>query len=245
MNWPARVRHETTSLPKVVVRRHAAPFWLRLQTRRAARGLRARVLVGALLGGLELCLACHSPVSVTPDTYELPPPDLSVDPASLRPGAPVYRCGRWVGLAPPRSRRMLLDVHFGRRGPEDPIDRPLEEHLRAIESVGGKALFSFAFPAVRARIDAGRVPALLAHWPFISVYDVPDARRYDWLVSIGYSMPLQPSDSSLIVALGGSVVLRIDRFNFLGAYVPNASIAQLRTNARVSYVESSGEVCRA
>lgn len=84
--------------------------------------------------------------------YELPPPDESLDPAALRVGEVLYACNGWAPGEQPDSAQILVDLFFGRRGPQDPTDRPRSESLDAARAVGGRIVFVFAFPAARVRI---------------------------------------------------------------------------------------------
>lgn len=135
----------------------------------------------------------------------LPPPDTTLDPGALRVGAVVFACGRWIKKPwerwsiKPWEPQAIVDIFFGRRGPEDPPDRPLAEHLLSITNGGGTVCHQFNFPAVRARINVDRVRKLRVS----SVHEVPDLRRYDWNVIVGYRRPLQDADSVQFVDLWG------------------------------------------
>lgn len=171
----------------------------------------------------------------------LPPPDTTLDPSALRVGAVIFACGRWVESKKPSEPQAIVDIFFGRRGPEDPPDRPLAEHLFSITNRGGTVCHQFNFPAVRARIDVDRVPELGAN----EVYEVPDLRRYDWNVTVGYRRPLQDADSVQFVDLGGEVRSRSDFINALSGALPDRSIPVLRNMEAVEYVEAQGVYCLA
>ena len=176
--------------------------------------------------------------------YRLPEPDPSRDPANLRMGQVLYRCEQWI-LPQPDEERVVVDVFFGRRGPEDPGDRPLGEHLETIRDAGGEPLASFNFPAVRAWLPPEAIPAIHAAWPVSSVHTVPDERRYDWRATVVYDAEISDADVALITTLGGRVIDELENLNMLRVELPNASFPVLRDSPNVLIVEASGQVCDA
>ena len=177
-----------------------------------------------------------------PPLPQLPPPDQSLDPADLRIGSVAYACGRW---APPQSveKNVLVDVFFGRRSPEDPADRPLDEQLDVIRAVGGTPLFSFNFPAVRVWVPTREIPALYDRWPGMSIHTVPDERRYDWQATVIYDQPISEVDIQRVSALGGRILQQLSATNMLTIELPNASFPVLRSSANVTFVEAAGLAC--
>jgi hypothetical protein len=77
------------------------------------------------------------------------------------------------------------------------------------------------------------------------VHEVPDLRRYDWNVIVGYRRPLQDADSAQFVDLGGRVKYRWDSINALSGALPDHSIPVLRNMEAVEYVEAVGVLCLA
>lgn len=177
------------------------------------------------------------------DGCELPPPDASLDPAALRIGAAIFACGRWGEGGKPSEAEVTVDIFFGRRGPEAPPDRPVAEHLSSITDRGGTVCHEFNFPAARARMDKDRIPELDADWPDASVHEVPDLRRYDWIVIVGYRRPLEEADSVRFVALGGRVEYRLEFIDAIAGPLPDRSIPELRSLEDVEYVEAAGLLC--
>ena len=192
------------------------------------------------LAFLAAMIACSEPSA--PTSYQLLPPDQSLDPAAIQIGYVYYRCGRWT-QPQPAEENVLVDVFFGRRSAEDPADRPLDEHIDVIRAVGGTPLFSFNFPAVRAWVPTREIPALYDRWLGASVHTVPDERRYDWMATAIYDQPISEADMQRVSALGGRIVRHLDALNMLWIELPNASFPALRSSANVTFVEAAGQVC--
>lgn len=189
---------------------------------------------------LVALIACSE--SSAPTTYQLPPPDQSLDPAAIRIGGVYYRCDQWI-LQSPAEGNVVADVFFGRRTAGDPADHPLDEHLAVIRAVGGTSLFSFKFPAVRAWLPARSIPEVYDRWPGASIHTVPDEHRYDWLATALYDQPISEADLQRVSELGGRVVEHMEALNMLAIELPNASFPALRSSANVRFVEAAGQVC--
>jgi hypothetical protein len=178
-----------------------------------------------------------------PSTHTiLPPEDISLDPAALRLGEIVYSCRGWAA-SPPSEDTLVVDIVFGRRGPDDPMDRPRASSLRAIQRAGGEALFAFAFPVVRTRIARDRLPALMASSFASHALSAPDLRRYDLSVSVGFNRALAGSDSLLFLQLGGRLHYWWPFINAVAGDLPNRSALTLRRRDDVRWVEHSGIAC--
>jgi hypothetical protein len=173
----------------------------------------------------------------------LPPADLSLDPSHLRIGAILYACGNWWGLGRPDSPSVLVDVQFIVRGPDDPLYRPRDESVQAAEAVGFRPLFFFQFPMVRGTIATDRIPALGATGEVNEVLTVPDPRRYDVSVGLGFNRPLMTQDSLDFIALGGRVRWWWPFIAALAGDLPNASALAIRSRSDVKYLEAFGDAC--
>ena len=195
-----------------------------------------RVLL-SLAAGVALAACSDS----TAPGYRLPAPDTSLDSTRIRIGQVLYRCEEWIQPQPEGS--VVVDIFFGRRGPEDPGDRPLAEHLETIRDEGGEPLVSFNFPAVRAYLPASAIPAVHAAWPGSSIHLVPDERRYDWRGTVVLDGPIEDADEARIAAVGGRVIDRLENLNMIRAELPNSAFPKLRAEPGVLLVEASGQVC--
>jgi hypothetical protein len=206
--------------------------------------IRAIVAVGF---ATSLAVACHEPAAPG-DTFELPEPDRSLDPERLRVGdylaTPCAFGAYGNGLAHLRVRhdRALVDIFFGQTAAR-PQAEPTWKDVALVAAHGGRVLYRFKVPAVRARIVLSRIPDLVSPRRWVTVREVPDSTRYDVPLTLGFSRPLQSSDIELISNLGGRVDLRLDLINAVSVVVPDRSIPVLRERADVTYLHVDGVMC--
>lgn len=190
----------------------------------------------------SLCLAfflgCDSDFPSAPDLQDpILPPVLGKD--SVVIGDILFACNRWSAGTSPTQDQLIVDVFFGRLGPSDPDDRPLEGQLDQIHSLGGQVLHQFNFPAVRAILPTQNIPDLPAN----HVREVPFGDRFDWSVTVGLRRFLEPEDTLLFRSLGGEPGHVFSwKTMFLGR-LPDSGISALRTYPQVAWVEASGIGC--
>jgi hypothetical protein len=204
---------------------------------RRLRSFAALLAVPVLVSG-----GCSEAVLPHPENVALPAPDLSLDPDSVVIGAMMAAC-RPNPAHRASTERVLVDIVFGRRNAADPEDRPLAEHVQAVTARGGTVLHRFNAPAVRARIDLARIPDLVEHEHFVHVLTVPEPRRYDLRVIVGYARALTAADTDRIAALGGRVAREFPALEMLVVELPDRSIPSLRQDRDVRWVEVDGAVC--
>jgi hypothetical protein len=179
------------------------------------------------------------------DDFELPEPDLSLDPNRLTVGAyiatPCAFGWHGDGLAHLRDRHewALVDIFFG----SGVVTGPTESDVDLVRSHGGRVLHRFNVPAVRARILLSRIPDLVRDGHWITVREVPDATRFDLVLSVGYRRPTQDLDLAIIAAYGGRVTHRYISIPWLGVILPDRTVPVLRDRYEVEHVESSGVAC--
>jgi hypothetical protein len=187
-------------------------------------------------------LSCKNPVGIPegiPDA-EIPP-ILGID--SVVVGQPVFFCSRWVEGFDPPSGRMIVDLYFGRAGPEVPPDRPLHEQITAVEHHGGRILHRFQFPAVRADIPASRIPELYQSGSLNLARAVPYSDRFDWPVMVGYIDPPGDAELARFADLGGRLTHVFETFPAIAGDLPDAAFPALRADGGVGYVEADGSLC--
>jgi len=208
-----------------------------------------RVLMGFGVGlGLFLVSGCADVVAPA-DDFEIPPPDLSLDPGRLTVGEYIAtpcafgKLGDGLEHLRENDEWALVDIFFGRDSPDGPWTGPTVGDVEFVRSHGGRVLHRFNVPAVRARIVVSRIPGLVKEGLWITVRDVPDASRYDLELHVGFHRPLTDSDSVLIAGLGGRITHRWDFINALGVLLPDRSVPDLRERSDVEYVEVNGVAC--
>lgn len=211
--------------------------------------MRRHLLILAVAATATLANACDDPVApidLPPDDYQLPLPDTSLDPDRLSVGdylaTPCAFYGfRGDGLVDLRHQHewRTVDIYFG----HGTSDGPRQSDLDLVRSHGGRVLYNFNVPAVRARMFVSRIPDLVLKGSWISVREVPDATRYDVVVAVGFSRLLNDADVELYESLGGRIEYRWDRIQALSGILPDRSIPALRAKPGVEYVEVNSVVC--
>jgi hypothetical protein len=205
---------------------------------------------GALLTALAALVAgCRAPAE--PHAFRLPPSDTTLDPARLAIGAVLYACGAWHDETPPRRDSLLVvDLLFHTFAPlreGDPAwNAPSPGQLRLVTASGGTVLETFPWMGARARIAAGRIPALAAG-DTVVVYAVPNERRFDWNHAVFFQRAAEivarPGGmDELIDSLGGRVTSRWPPAA-LAAELPRASVLRLRARSDVRLVSPNGVFC--
>lgn len=189
-----------------------------------------------------LLLGCSDPTGAGALRYMTARIDQSLDPMNLRPnGRGVYDCGRWMIDEPEPDEHLVLDVYFHRPSPDFPADRPHPIYRALVQTAGGEIVYEHHFPAYRIWIEARDVPRLHRTWPSMELRSVPDPRRVDWQVFVGYvrGHSITMEDEARIVALGGRVERRFPGIRALMVTLSDQSVAALRRRPEVEYVEAS------
>lgn len=199
--------------------------------------------------GLMIAAGCTD-LLAPHDDFQLPAPDLSLDPGRLAVGEYIATpCAFRMGgdrLAHLRDRHewALVDIYFGRTSPDAHRTGPTPSDIALVTSHGGRVLYHFNVPALRARIRLSQVPDLVENGFWITVREVPDPARYDVAsLTVGFARPLVNSNVDLYVSLGGRVEHRWDFIAAISGVLPDRSITALRDRADVEYVEAGGVGC--
>jgi hypothetical protein len=174
-----------------------------------------------------------------PVGYDLPPEDFSLDPSRLRVGAEIYYCGDWNRVAGrPNAPSVFADVFFFPGLEQARLDHPLEVHRYIVEQVGAKVVRSFHAPGFRVWITTDSIPSLYAHGG-IAIRAVPDPSRYDLQVIVFYGGAgvFGGSDSMHVTTLGGRVIRNFENLGLVTLQIPDRSLAQIRSDARVQWIE--------
>lgn len=211
---------------------------------------RPRLDAAALALAILLTGSCIGTTEPT-DDFELPPPDTSLDPSRLVVGqymaTPCAFTAWGDQLAHLRDRRewALVDIAFGRSTAEEPDNGPSEDDVALVASHGGRVLYAFHLPIVRARMMLSRIPDLVREGYWITVREVPNAARYDVELSVGFTRPLADADTEMFESLGGRVTYRWEFTNAIAGVLPDRSIAHYQQRSDVEWVEANGVACLA
>ncbi len=195
------------------------------------------------------CGELRSPEEVAgPDTYALPAPDPSLDPGRLSVGemieVPCPPIGQsWVDPLAGRYEWATVDIYFGRPTAEGPWGAPTGADTALVRSHGGRILYLFHLPVIRARMILARVPELAADGYWVRVRSVPDPTRYDVPLGVRFDRPLVEADIEQFGQLGGRVDRRIDSINALYGVLPDRSIPTYQARSDVQHVQTNGVYC--
>ncbi|MFW6201013.1 MAG: hypothetical protein ACOC8B_00410 [Gemmatimonadota bacterium] len=182
------------------------------------------------------------------DGYELPEPDTTLDPDRVVVGEPLATpCAlepNGGGLEHLRDRDewALVDVFFGQPDGADG-DEPSEEDVALVVAHFGRVLYAFNVPAVRARIVVSQVPDLVEEGFWVEVRHVPDARRYDVPLLVGFERPVRDADLERIEELGGRIESVAEHSRIVSVTLPDRSIPAVRELSGVDHVAVNGIAC--
>src|SRR5437867_3595562 len=101
-------------------------------------------ITGALLGGFALVGCSELTVVQTP-------------PVQLTDKVYGFACSHWANSAPPPVARTLFDLRLWQESTET---QPAPALVAAIEGAGGRVVYSFHGPMIRAELDVAAVPTL-------------------------------------------------------------------------------------
>lgn len=215
-----------------------------------------------LCASVLLLAGCASPVgpasSELPEwgDFELPPPDPSLDPTHLAVGellaTPCSLTPYGDHLVHVRDRRewIVVDISFGRNSVYGPWGGPTPEDKAWITDHGGRVLYDFTVPMLRARIVASELarvfPEMVRAGQSPMVWAVADLTRHDIPdLSVGFAVRLTDEHVTLFEDLGGRVEHRLDFIGVLAGPLPDRSTPTLRDRSDVEYLELSGVGCLA
>jgi hypothetical protein len=159
--------------------------------------------------------------------------------AAFLPGCAGYEyvCDQWNPSAP-STARCLFDLHFiPRLG--DPLDGPSEAERDAVRRAGGRIVYEFHLPTIRARLCVSEIPPAGAYW----VESVADPGKHVVDALIGIPLPLSAEDRAFLVGLGVEIIGEIAFIDVIHAFVPDASIPAIRAHPDVRYLEEDARGC--
>lgn len=184
-----------------------------------------------------------------------------LDPKQIEIGEIVYTaCDGWAGSSfetqlraarhlealsrrmPPLERPIVVDIYFA--GPGGNLSPEQEEDVTAH---GGRVLYRYQLPVIRAEIRPSQVERLSAEMfsraTVNHVRSVPNPRRMDLEILVMYHGPIGESDLQRITKLGARVNNMFAVNNSLSAAIPDQSIRALRSDPSVIYVGYNGVYC--
>jgi hypothetical protein len=132
-----------------------------------------------------------------------------------------FACRAWTPSAPPVTRT-LIDVRLAQI---DTAQRPAADLVRAVVAAGGRIVYEFHGPMVRAELDVAAVPSLAALNSAITVVQ-PDSHDVSLIVMLSHN--LTDADLQAVEALGGRVIRRFDSIDGYSVVIDDAKVPAVR-----------------
>jgi hypothetical protein len=148
----------------------------------------------------------------------------------------VFACGRWTPASPPATRT-LLDVRSWQNSADD---APAPEILNAIRLAGGRVVYQFHGPMVRAELDVAAL-SKLQDVNFAQTVGDPGAHPVRLLVMLSHD--LTPADLQAVEALGGRVTSQWDSLDGYAVVIDDARVPDVRALPGVRSTEFDGVGC--
>jgi hypothetical protein len=148
----------------------------------------------------------------------------------------VFACGRWTPASPPATRT-LLDVRSWQNSADD---APAPEILNAIRLAGGRVVYQFHGPMVRAELDVAAL-SKLQDVNFAQTVGDPGAHPVRLLVMLSHD--LTPADLQAVEALGGRVTSQWDSLDGYAVVIDDSRVPDVRALPGVRSTEFDGVGC--
>lgn len=153
----------------------------------------------------------------------------------------VFACGRWTPEEPPVTRA-LVDLQMHGKTVDG---RPTPEAIGAITAAGGRIVYVYNVPIVRAELDLHRAASLvdLARGPasYAKTVTAPAVSDVDIIVILSH--PLTEADLESVRALGGTITFEYQTLPGYAARVSDRIVPAIRALAGVKSLEGDGIVC--
>lgn len=200
-----------------------------MRTRSHALAALARPLLAAgLLAGLA-AVGCSSPTRTD---------------APLEHLTEQYRfaCEAWAPGAPP-VRRALFDLRLWQI---DTATAPATQLVEAIEAVGGRVVYRFHGPMVRAELDVAAVPGLFgARGALNSALTVVDPTSHDVTLLVLLTGNLTADDLRAVEALGGRITNELHAIGGYAVVIDDTRVPAVRALPGVAFAGFNGTGCLA
>ena len=196
--------------------------------RSAIPGARPPQLMAAVLLTVVAAVACSSAT------------DTDAAPATVLQQHYRFACGAWAP-GPPAAERALLDLQLWQI---DTASAPAPALVRAIEASGGRVLYRFHGPMVRAELNLAAMPRLAGPGgPLSSATTVVDPSVHDVTLIVMLDHDLAEADLQAVAALGGRVT---HQYHAIGGYavaIADARVPEVRALRGVKFAGFDGTVC--
>ena len=213
--------------PTPILRRGPRPATMR--TRSALLNARRRqLLLAAVLLPIVAAVACSSPTGT----------DAVL--ASLVEQQYRFACGAWAP-GPPLVERALLDLRLWQI---DTASAPTPALVAAIEAAGGRVVYRFHGPMVRAELNLAAVPRLTGpRGPLNSATTVVDPSVHDVRLIVMLEHDLAEADLQAVAALGGRVTHEYHAIEGYAVEIADARVPEVRVLPGVKFAGFNATFC--
>ena len=199
-----------------------------MRTRSALRGSRRRHLLAAVLVTIVVPVACSSPSGT----------DAVL--ARLLDHHYRFACGTWAPGSPVVDRA-LLDLRLWQI---DTASAPAPALVGAIEAAGGRIVYRFHGPMVRAELNLAAVPALAGpRGPLNSATTAVDPSLHDVTLIVMLDHDLAEADLQAVAALGGRVTHEYHTFEGYAVDIADARVPDVRALPGVKFAGFTATFC--
>ena len=148
----------------------------------------------------------------------------------------LFACNAWTPVPPPATRT-LLDIRSSQNGTDL---EPSVELVRAIERAGGRVVYRYNGPMVRAELNVAAV-ARLPVVDFAQTAADPDAHDVRMIVLLSH--PVTAADVQAVEALGGRVLSQWTVINGYGVVIDDARVRDVRALPGVASTSFDAMYC--
>ena len=135
-----------------------------------------------------------------------------------------FTCGRW-SPGSPAVDRALFDLRLWQDGIES---GPAPAFVEAIEAAGGRIVYTFHGPMLRAELDPQVVPALASARVLNAANTVADSDVHDVTLVVLLSHNLSAEDLAAAQALGGRITHEYHALEGYAVVIDDARVPDLR-----------------
>lgn len=147
----------------------------------------------------------------------------------------LFACNAWTPASPPTTRT-LLDI----RSMQSSADlEPSRDLVMAIERAGGRVVYRYHGPMVRAELDVAAVARL--HVNFAQT--VADADAHDVRLIVRLTHPVTTADVQAVQALGGQVLSQWTIIDGYALVIDDARVPDVRALPGVASASFDGVFC--
>lgn len=199
-----------------------------MRTRSALLGSRLRQLLAAVLLTILAAVACSSPTGTDAEL------------AGLVEQHYRFVCGAWAP-GPPLVERALLDLRLWQI---DTASAPAPALVAAIEAAGGRVVYRFHGPMVRAELNLAAVPRLAGpRGPLNSATTVVAPSLHDVTLIVMLDHDLAEDDLQAVAALGGRVTHEYHTIEGYAVEIGDARVPEVRALPGVKLAGFNATFC--